>query len=220
MSITLYDACRPPVALALKLICRYRFVNREVSLPDGPLIVASNHLSWLDIPLIGVGIRRRRISFMAKKEYFHSPVHAFIIRALGSFTVDRTTVDRSAFDLADKALRDGRALGIFPEGTRSRTLQLQKGKLGVAFIALRSNAVILPIGISGTEKIRHRYQGSNRRLLYRPGVTVNIGQPFRLPQVSGKPSRADLATSTETIMKHIAELLPEDYRGLYRSDGH
>jgi len=208
------------VALALRLLSRYEFVNREVSLPDGPLIVVSNHLSWLDIPLIGVGVRRRRISFMAKKEYFHSPVHFFIIRALGSFTVDRSTVDRSAFDLADKALRDGRALGIFPEGTRSRTLQLQKGKLGVAFIALRSNAAILPIGISGTEKIRQKYQGGKRRLLYRPRVTVNIGQPFRLPQVNGKPSRADLATSTETVMRHIAELLPEDYRGVYRSDGH
>jgi len=220
LPLTLYDACRLPVALALKFVCRYEFVNREVSLPDGPLIVVSNHLSWLDIPLIGVAIRRRRISFMAKKEYFHSPVHFFIIRALGSFTVDRSTVDRSAFDLADKALRDGRALGIFPEGTRSRTLQLQKGKLGVAFIALRSNAVILPVGISGTEKIRQKYQGGKRRLLYRPSVRVNIGQPFRLPQVNGKPNRADLATSTASVMRHIAELLPEDYRGVYRSDGH
>lgn len=220
MPISLYDVCRPPVALALRLLCRYEFVNREVSLPDEPLVVVSNHLSWLDIPLLAVAIRHRRISFMAKKEYFHSPVHAFIIRVMGSFTVDRRKVDRSAFDLAAKALQDGRALGIFPEGTRSRTLQLQKGKLGVAFIALRSNAVILPVGISGTEKIRHKYQGSDKKLLYRPRVTVNIGQPFRLPPVNGKPNRADLVTSTETVMKRIADLLPQDYRGVYRSDGH
>jgi 1-acyl-sn-glycerol-3-phosphate acyltransferase len=90
----------------------------------------------------------------------------------------------------------------------------------VAFIALRSNAVMLPVGISGTEKIRHKYQGSDKKLFYRPRVTVNIGQPFRLPPVNGKPSRADLVTSTETVMKSIADLLPEDYRGVYRSDGH
>jgi 1-acyl-sn-glycerol-3-phosphate acyltransferase len=217
--VNFYDASRRPVALALSVLCHYDINNKDVGLPEGPLIVVSNHLSWLDIPLLGVAIPRK-ISFMAKKEYFHSPVHAFIIRVMGSFTVDRRKVDRSAFDLAAKALQDGRALGIFPEGTRSRTLQLQKGKLGVAFIALRSNAVILPVGISGTEKIRHKYQGSDKKLFYRPRVTVNIGQPFRLPPVNGKPSRADLVTSTDTVMKHIADLLPEDYRGVYRSDGH
>ncbi len=220
MSISLYDACRRPVALALSILCHYEIRNRDVSLSEGPLIVVSNHLSWLDIPLLAVAIRRRRISFMAKSEYFHSPIHAFIVRAMGSFTVDRGTVDRTAFDLAAKALQDGRALGIFPEGTRSRTFQLQKGKLGVAFIALRSNAVILPVGISGTERIRQRYQGSERRLSYRPRVTISIGQPFKLPPVNGKPGRADLTTSTETIMRHIAELLPEDYRGTYRTNGH
>lgn len=218
--MTLYDAVRRPVAVALSILCQYEIKNRDVSLPKEPLIVVCNHLSWLDIPLLGVAIRRRRISFMAKSEYFRSPVHAFIVRALGAFTVDRGTVDRTAFDLAAKALQDGCALGIFPEGTRSRTFQLQKGKLGVAFMALRSNAVILPVGISGTEKIRQRYQGGNRRLFYRPRVTVNIGQPFRLPQVNGRPGRADLTASTETIMRRIAELLPEDYRGVYRTDGH
>lgn len=220
MSITVYDASRRPVALALSLLCQYEIKNRDVSLPEGPLIVVSNHLSWLDIPLLGVAIRRRRISFMAKREYFRSPVHAFIIRAFGAFTVDRGTVDRTAFYLADRALHNGCALGIFPEGTRSRTFQLQKGKLGVAFVALRSNAVILPVGISGTEKIRHKYQGSNRRLFYRPRVTVNIGEPFKLPQVNGRPGRAHLASSTETVMRRIAELLPEEYRGVYRTNGH
>lgn len=213
-----YDASRRPVALALSVLCHYDITNRDVSLPDGPLIVVSNHLSWLDIPLLGVAIPRK-ISFMAKKEYFHSPVHAFLVRRFGSFTVERGTVDRTAFDQAAKALQDGRALGIFPEGTRSRTFQLQKGRLGAAFIALHSSAYILPVGISGTERIRQRYQGKPR-LFHRPKVTVNIGQPFRFPPLNGKPSRADLTTSHETIMRRIAELLPDDYRGVYRDNGH
>jgi 1-acyl-sn-glycerol-3-phosphate acyltransferase len=218
LSISIYDFSRPPVAGALSIVCDYEIKNRNVSIPDEPLIVVSNHLSWFDIPLLAIAIPRR-ISFMAKKEYFHSPVHAFLLRLYGSFTVDRGSVDRTAFDQAAKALQDGRALGIFPEGTRSRTLRLQQGKLGAAFIALRSNPVILPVGISGTEKIRQKYEGK-KRLFYRPKVTVNIGQPFRLPPVSGKPGRADLAKSTETIMRQIADLLPEDYRGVYRDNGH
>lgn len=218
MSISIYDFSKPPVAVALSIVCDYEIKNRNVSIPDEPLIVVSNHLSWFDIPLLAIAIPRR-ISFMAKKEYFHSPVHAFLLRLYGSFTVDRGSVDRTAFDQAGTALQGGRALGIFPEGTRSRTLQLQQGKLGAAFIALRSNPVILPVGISGTEKIRQKYEGK-KRLFYRPKVTVNVGQPFKLPPVSGRPGRADLTRSTETIMRQIADLLPEDYRGVYRDNGH
>ena len=218
MSISIYDFSRPPIAVALSIVCDYEIKNRNISIPDEPLIVVSNHLSWFDIPLLAIAIPRR-ISFMAKKEYFHSPVHAFLLRLYGSFTVDRGSVDRSAFDQAAVALQGGRALGIFPEGTRSRTLQLQQGKLGAAFIALRSNPVILPVGISGTEKIRQKYEGK-KRLLYRPKVTVNVGQPFKLPPVSGRPGRTALTRSTETIMRQIADLLPEDYRGVYRDNGH
>jgi 1-acyl-sn-glycerol-3-phosphate acyltransferase len=218
LSLNLYDTSRRPVALGLSVLCHYDIRNKDAGLPEGPLIVVSNHLSWLDIPLLAVAIPRK-ISFMAKKEYFHSPVHAFLVSRFGSFTVERGTVDRTAFDQADQALQNGRALGIFPEGTRSRTFQLQKGKLGAAFIALHKNAYVLPVGISGTEKIRQKYQG-NTRLFHRPRVSVNIGQPFRFPPVNGKPSRADLTTSHETIMRRIAELLPDDYRGVYRDDGH
>jgi len=153
---------------------------------------------------------------MAKKEYFQSPFHRVLVRAFGGFTVERGVVDRTALDVASMVLRDGRALGIFPEGTRSRTMQLQRGRLGAAFLAARSGAYIVPVGISGTEKIRQRYE-DRRMLLRRPRVTVNIGEPFRLPLIEAKPNRAQLAAYTETIMRRVAELLPESYRGVYRT---
>ena len=216
MSPTIYGACKPVVAAALRLLCRYKVENKIGAMPEEPVVVVANHLSWIDIPLVGVCIPRR-IAFMAKKEYAKSRFHGALIRLFGSFTVERGTVDRTALRLADEALRKGCALGMFPEGTRSTTLQLKRGGLGAAFIALRNDAFILPVGIAGTEKVRQRYQ-NKRRFLHRPQVTVNIGQPFKLPRVEESPTRAQLASSTETIMRRLAELLPESYRGVYRDD--
>ena len=204
------------VAAALYLLCRYKVENKISAMPEGPVVVVANHLSWIDIPLVAVSIPRR-IAFMAKKEYARSRFHGVLIRIFGSFTVERGKVDRTALRLADEALRKGCALGMFPEGTRSTTLQLKRGGLGAAFIALRNDAFILPVGIAGTEKVRRRYE-NKARFLQRPEVIVNIGQPFKLPRVEENPTRAQLASSTEIIMRRLVQLLPESYHGVYRDD--
>lgn len=213
MSLTIYDIAKVPVGALLRLLCRRKIKNRIKAMPEGPVIIVSNHLSWIDIPLLGVCIPRR-IAFMGKKEYARSAFHVAIFRIFGGFTIERGTVDRTALKLAEKAMGNGSAVGIFPEGTRSRTLQLQRGKLGAAFIALRNDAFVLPVGIAGTEKIRQRHR-NKARFLFRPEVVVSIGQPFKLPKVDGTPSREDLASCTEIIMRRVAELLPEAYRGVY-----
>jgi 1-acyl-sn-glycerol-3-phosphate acyltransferase len=215
LSLTFYNAAKSLSAVSLHFLCRMDVRNRIKMMPEGPVVVASNHLSWVDIPILGVTIPRR-IVFMAKKEYFYSPFHAFIMRLAGGFTVERGVVDRTALNLASQALENECALGIFPEGTRSRTFQLQRGKPGVAFVTLRNDAFVLPVGISGTEKIRQKYENGWHHLLYRPQVTVNIGQPFKLPRVEGNPNRKQLVSATDTIMRHVAELLPESYHGYYR----
>ena len=215
MASIIYSAAKPIVAASLHLLCRWKVTGKIDRLPDDMVIVVSNHLSWVDIPLLGVSLPRR-IVFMGKKEYYRSPFHRFLMRTLGGFTVERGTADMTAFRMADEALRSGCVLGIFPEGTRSRTFQLQPGHRGTAYVALRNNAYILPVGISGTEKIRQRYENDNKmKLFYRPEVTVNMGEPFKLPQVDGRPGRAELTSSTETIMRQLAQLLPDDYRGVY-----
>jgi len=212
LSRILYNAVKPVLAVLLHLVCRYKVNNRPSALPEGPVIVASNHLSWIDIPLLGVALPRR-ISFMAKEEYARSRLHRIFIRFLGSFTVERGTIDRSALKRAEQMLQKGYALGIFPEGTRSKSFQLIQAGPGTAYVALRNDAYILPVGISGTENIRQRYEG--KRFMYRPDVVINIGEPFKLPGVDGKPSRQQLASYTETIMRSLAALLPESYRGAY-----
>jgi 1-acyl-sn-glycerol-3-phosphate acyltransferase len=211
-----YDCTRPFAAVALRFLCSYELRNRKRKLPDGPLIIVSNHLSWFDIPLIGIAIPRQ-IAFMAKKEYFHSRFHRHLVDLYGGFTVERGAVDGTALRKAFDVLDGGRCLGLFPEGTRSKSLQLQQGHVGTAFIALHKNAYILPIGISGTEKIRIKFQRITN-ILYRPRVVVNIGEPFILPDVQGHPSRKDRDRATVIIMNRIAELLPESYRGVYRNN--
>lgn len=214
MGLTIYEASRPGVFIVFKLLCRWKVNGRMAKLPDGPVIIVSNHLSWLDIPLLGLSFPKQ-IAFMGKEEYFHSRVHRVLLKLYGGFTVERGTVDRTALGTANAALKAGIPLGIFPEGTRSRGLQLQRGHLGAAYLAMQSNACIIPVGISGTEKIKDRYE-NKAKLFSRPNVLVNVGEPIRLPaSESGKPDKRLMASSTDLIMRSIARLLPPAYRGVY-----
>ena len=122
-------------------------------------------------------------------------------------------MDRQALREAIRILEGGQVLAMLAEGTRSRTGQLQRGRAGVAFVALRTGAPILPVGLSGTEK----FFPSLRRLR-RPAIKVTIGQSFTLPiQIrGGRIPRQYLQEETEEIMWRIAALLPPEYRGVYR----
>jgi len=111
---------------------------------------------------------------------------------------------------AEQVLRRGTALVIFPEGMRSRRAKLQRSFSGAALVALRSGAPILPVGITGTEKLE-----SLVWLFRRPKIVVNIGRPFRLPPISGRLTKTELDGLTNHVMERVAELLPIEYRGTY-----
>jgi len=147
---------------------------------------------------------------MAKEELFRSGFSSYFIRSFGAFPVHRGQLDREALRQAEKVLADGKALVMFPEATRSQNGQLQPALPGSALIAIRGGVPILPIGISGTEKMKGPFW-----MLSRPRVTVNIGHAFHLPPVNGKVSRTKLVELTDFIMSHIAELLPPSQRGIY-----
>jgi len=148
---------------------------------------------------------------MAKEELFRSRVISYLIRNFGSFPVHRGQLDRQALRQAHQMLTDGLALAMFPEGKRSRNAQLQPAFSGSALIASRNRGVpILPVGISGTEKIK-----GVAWPLHRPQITVNIGSPFYLPPTNDKLTKEGLAQLTVFMMEHIAELLPLEYRGNY-----
>ena len=204
-----YYVARAIVRVLLKLLTRCQVKGRENIPSQGPLLIIANHLSLADPPLLGVSLGRKVI-FMAKKELFHFRVIGYFIGSLGAFSVHRGQLDRKAMRQAYQVLADGLTLVMFPEGTRSRSGRLRPAFPGPALIAMRSGAPILPVGIIGTEKIR-----GVTWLLRRPQITVNIGSPFYLPPVSSRLTKAELAELTNSIMGHIAELLPPEYRGDY-----
>lgn len=194
----------------LVLLTRWQVRGKENVLKHGPLLVVANHLHLADPPLLGVSLGRRAI-FMAKKELFHVRAIGYFIGGFGAFPVHRGRLDRQALGQSYRVLSDGLALIMFPEGMRRRGGQPRSAFSGSALIALRSGAPLLPVGISGTEKIK-----GVSWVLRRPQITVNIGQPFSLPSISGKLTKVDLAEVTASIMQHIDELLPSEYRNDYK----
>lgn len=197
------------VRLLLRILVRREVRGKENVPTEGPLIVVANHLSIADPPILSA-ILQRRIVYMAKEESFRHPIEGPLVRGFRAFPVRRGQLDRRALRWSQQTLKDGLALGMFPEGTRSKTATLQPARSGTALIALRNGAPILPVGITGTEKIL-----GVSCLFGRVRITVNIGKPFTLPPVDGKLTKAQLASTTEVIMRRVAELLPESYKGVY-----
>jgi 1-acyl-sn-glycerol-3-phosphate acyltransferase len=189
---------------------RYEVVGREHVPLDGPLIVMSNHLNNADPPLLGAAIPRR-IRFMAKQELFETKAGSFY-RWFGAFPVRRFEADLAALRQAQSILKEGGVLGMFPEGHRSHGEGMGPPYPGTALIALRSGAPLLPVGITGTERIR-----TPAVLFQNPRIRVVIGEPFVLP-AGGRITADRVAAGTEEIMQRIAALLPARYRGIY-ADG-
>lgn len=193
------------------LLNRRRVKGKENVPRQGPLLIVSNHLSYADQYLLAISLNRKVI-FMAKEEIFRSRVIRHLAHAFGAFPVRRGGMDRWALRQANQVLDSGQALAMFPEGTRSKNAQLQPAFPGSAVIALHNRIPILPVGITGMEKVK---KGPFWMLLHRPPVTVNIGRPFYLPSVNSQLTKAELVELANYIMEHIAELLPPEYQGHY-----
>lgn len=203
-----YCAATATMKALLVALTRWRVEGKENVPRKGPLIVVSNHMTYVDPPLLGASLPRR-ITFMAKQELFGPSLLGLVVRAYGAFPVRRSGVDRVALRRALEVLKKGEVLGMFPEGKRSSSHQLQEAQPGTAFIAARSGAPIVPVGISGSEKVR-----GIGFILHRPSIVVRIGRPFNVPSnEADKSNRSGLAQHAELITERIAELLPSSYRG-------
>jgi 1-acyl-sn-glycerol-3-phosphate acyltransferase len=146
---------------------------------------------------------------MTKAEWFKTPIIGPMLRLGGMIPVRRFEADLQALRRAQSLLRDGGVLAMFPEGTRGGDKGLRAGEPGTALIALRTNTQIVPIAIWGTEHVK-----LPRDIFRRTRVHIRFGLPFRL-EAPKRITRDDVARGTETIMREIAALLPERYRGVY-----
>ena len=199
-------------------LCTFLYVRgptvegRENVPKTGGAILVSNHLNNAD-PCIIPGALDRRIITMAKKEMFKWPGISLLFRFIGAFPVDRQGADLAALREAQSVIHDGILLLMFPEGTRSRDAQLHKGFPGTALVAYRTGAPLIPIAITGSEHIP--WPWVFLRPFMGPRVTIRFGKPFYPPKVERITTQA-AKDATDDIMCHVAELLPESYRGAYR----
>lgn len=183
---------------------------------QGPLIIASNHVSNADGVLVGAWLTPRlgrRIHWLGKREITEWPVIGRIALAGSIHPVDRDNVEIEVFRLMVRILEAGNAVVVFPEGTRSPTGALQRARDGVALLALRTDATILPVGVVDTD----RFWPKGRPPRIGGRVELRVGEPFRLADVlpAGLDRRAAKTAATELIMARIAGLLPARQQGVY-----
>lgn len=178
------------------LFFRWQVKGAENVPAHGPVILCANHISNFDPPLLGCGIERQ-VHFMAKEELFKVPVISFFITHFGAFPVKRGAGDRAAIRATLKILEEGKVLGIFPEGKRSKNGEVGQGMSGIAMFALKSDAQVVPVAIVGPYR------------LFRP-VTIVYGKPIDLSSYkAGKASGETMKEVTELIMQHIRDLVAQ-----------
>ena len=199
-------------ALLMLISVKLHLEGKENIPRHGSLIFVSNHLNNAD-SLAFTAMFPRRIVWMVKREWFATPVVGWMFHLFGLIPVRRFEADLKALREAQRALDRGSVLGMFPEGTRSKTAALAKGEPGTAVIALRTGALILPVAIWGTENVK-----LPRDFFRRNHIHMSFGQPFRLPKAR-RVNKHAAESGTREIMMRIAELLPEKFRGVYADTG-
>lgn len=196
----LYGFARTVISLLLRAYFRETVEGAGKVPATGAFVLAANHVSYLDPPALGVACPRP-VHFMAKAELFRIPVLGIFLPQVGAFPVHRGAADRQAIRHALAVLEQGGVVGVFPEGTRSRTGHLLAPQGGAALLALKAGVPIVPAGIWGTERV------SGPLNLPRP---VRIGVRFGDPINLGKPqkiNRDSIATASGNIMQALSELL-------------
>jgi len=213
-------ARRPGPTLALRLIravmrLAYRLLGRlrvegAANVPrTGPVILAPNHVSAADWPAVGVAAPRA-LWFMAKAELFSMPVLGPLIRVCRAFPVRRETADRAALRATEALLAEGEAVVIFPEGRVSEDARLQPLKSGVALLALRTGAAVVPVALLGTERLLPF--GAHMPRPVRKPVVVRFGPPIpledlRAPEQVGGTHRDALEEATRRLEGALRALL-------------
>jgi len=189
----MYKLCYKFFNVIFKLFYDFKVQGQEHLPKEGGVILAPNHSSYLDPPVLGsASPSDKQVFFMAKAELFDIPILKTWMKKVGVFPVKRGASDHHAIKNAVEILKRGGWLGIFPEGTRSKDGNMQEGELGAALIANLAKVPIVPVGMIGTQKY------------FFTRIRVNFGEPIYLPE--GKVSKEELKQLTQKVMAGIAEL--------------
>lgn len=206
-----YRVTRAIVRLLLRLLTRTEVEGLEHVPDEGPYLLLTNHLHWLDPPALMAAFPYRGYVFAAakrEKHWFFGP----LFRSLNAIWVHRDEVDRKALRQALAVLQGGGVLGMAPEGTRSHTGTMQRGHGGAAYFAYRAGASVVPVVVTGQE---HAVAALKR--LRRARIRIAFGRPFAPPPVPSEErvSAPEIRAFTDDIMYHLAAMLPPQYRGMY-----
>ena len=219
IEVSMYQLLLAASRILIFLITRRRISGQEQTPTSGALLIISNHLGNLDPIIIGTKLPRR-LYILAKVELFSWPLIGWLARKADVIPIRRGQSDRDALRRVLEHLDAGHAVLLYPEGTYPKgatPIGLIKAQPGAAMLALRSGATILPIGISGSEYVWTK-RGLPWNLFRRWPVEVKIGAPYRPNIPPGISQKQALALVGEEMMRRIAALLPEAYRGYYRED--
>ncbi|CQR74336.1 1-acyl-sn-glycerol-3-phosphate acyltransferase [Sporomusa ovata DSM 2662] len=193
----MYELLRMFFAVLFSIAFRWRTFGIE-NIPAGGAIIAANHISLWDPPVVGTALPRRA-HFMAKEELFANPVFGWLISKLGAFPVKRGAADRTAIKTALTLLKKGSILVIFPEGTRSKDGKLGTPEAGLALLALKAGVPVIPAAITGTNKI---FRAGH----VLPKFCIRFGKPI-LPGCdnAGKESMEKMSTQVMTEISYLLE---------------
>lgn len=203
----LYWVLRALIRAAGRILFRWHVEGVENVPASGPVLLAINHTSAID-PFLGGSAISRQVHFMAKAELFRFAPLRWVLRAVGAFPVRRGESDRQAIRDSLRLLAEGKVVGIFPEGTRSADGDLRQAQTGIAMLARRGRAAVVPMAISGSRGILPK-----GAWLPRPArVRVVIGKPLYpsdLEQATAEdaPAHEQLRRFADEVMRRIAELL-------------
>jgi 1-acyl-sn-glycerol-3-phosphate acyltransferase len=210
----LYWVIKAVLTPLLRAGYRVRVEGRQHLPRKGPVILAANHRSFLDSIFLPLVVRRR-VTFVAKADYFDDPKTAWFFRGVGQIPIRREggSASERALESATEVLRAGGVFAIYPEGTRTRDGYLHRGHTGVARLAMRTGAPIVPVGLIGTDEV----QPVDKKLprLFRP-VTIRFGEPIDAIRYADRVhDHMALRELTDELMYDICQLCGYEYVDTY-----
>jgi len=211
-----------PILRVVMRLLAYIFIFRTLHVrglekipKTGPVLVVGNHIATLDPPLTGALVKRLDVYYMAKSEYFELRRQRWLFKAYNAFPVVRHHADRAALKQALGVLDDGHVLMMYPEGTRSRDLQLHRPFAGAGFLARKSQAPIVPVAVWGSEDVLPTGASWPKHA----HVHITFGDPFLLPERNADGTPMTHQQSADHMMARVAAMLPEKYRGVFGPGG-